>query len=146
MQSGNRLSPSEQGCLPRSNRFPKPSYAPNSQVNDIVFSLHGDADPGVRYLAIGKPIDPGYWQDAAHARAFFAMARAETNADILDARIPERQVRENGVDTLLSCDRPAGEKLLPALAKDKDLADHVQFLQEAAAKQKAREAKEKKKK
>ncbi len=57
----------------------------------------------------------------------------------------DRNIRERALDTLLSCDRAAGEKLLPGLAKDKDFADKVKSLQDEIKARKAEEAKNKKK-
>jgi hypothetical protein len=50
---------------------------------DTVFSLYADPDPKVHYLAMLKPIAPAYWENKEHAKALFALARAEKLDDIL---------------------------------------------------------------
>ncbi len=51
--------------------------------DDTVFSLLGDPDPRLHYLAFSKTIQPAYWKDPAHAKALFALVRSETIDDVL---------------------------------------------------------------
>jgi hypothetical protein len=51
--------------------------------DDTVFSLLGDPDPRLHYLAFSKTIQPSYWKDAAHAKALYTLAHTETVDDVL---------------------------------------------------------------
>jgi hypothetical protein len=120
--------------------------------------------PGMRELVTGelekRTADPAtvtLGPGVLYATALFSLCyRADSPAEkkkmfaltkrLVDPRIHEGMVRERGLDTLLTCDRAAGEKLLPTFARDKALASHVKFLQDAIVERKAREARDKSKK
>ena len=55
----------------------------DGKADDTIFALLGDRDPRFHYLAFTKAIQPAYWKDKTHAKALFALARAETNDDVL---------------------------------------------------------------
>jgi hypothetical protein len=55
----------------------------DGKADDTIFSLLGDPDPRLHYLAFTKTIQPAYWRDAAHAKALFTLAHTETVEDVL---------------------------------------------------------------
>jgi len=119
--------------------------------------------PGMRDQAAAEidkrtadPTKVTFGAGMAYASALFSLCyRAESpeakkkiftlTRKLVDPKSLDRSIREKALDELLSCDRPAGEKLLGTFAKDKDLAQHVKYLQDAINERKAADAKNKKK-